>query len=172
MASTINASNSGSGGLISTGDASGVLALQTGGTTAITIDASQNATFVGNLNTTAGKKYQVGSSTVSALAWVNYKGTSTQSIRASYNVSSVTYNSTGDYTVNFTTALSDANYCFTAGTTSPNTSGNVTRTVVVKGSDTGGATTKTTTAVAIQTGGTAGEVLIDMAEIYVVIFGN
>ena len=42
MASTINASNSGSGGLISAGDASGVLALQTAGTTAITVDASQN----------------------------------------------------------------------------------------------------------------------------------
>ena len=42
MASTINASNSGSGGLISAGDASGVLALQTAGTTAITVDTSQN----------------------------------------------------------------------------------------------------------------------------------
>ena len=42
MPSTINASNSGSGGLISAGDASGVLALQTGGTTAITVDGSQN----------------------------------------------------------------------------------------------------------------------------------
>jgi trimeric autotransporter adhesin len=42
MASTINASNSGSGGLISTGDASGVLQLQTASTAALTIDASQN----------------------------------------------------------------------------------------------------------------------------------
>jgi hypothetical protein len=42
MASTINASNSGAGGLISAGDASGVLALQTASTTALTIDASQN----------------------------------------------------------------------------------------------------------------------------------
>ena len=43
MPSTINASNSGSGGLISTGDASGVLQLQTAnGTTAITVDTSQN----------------------------------------------------------------------------------------------------------------------------------
>ena len=42
MASTINASNSGSGGLISAGDASGVLALQTAGTTAITITTAQN----------------------------------------------------------------------------------------------------------------------------------
>ena len=42
MPSTINASNSGSGGLISTGDATGVLALQSAGTTAVTIDTSQN----------------------------------------------------------------------------------------------------------------------------------
>ena len=42
MTTTINASNSGSGGLIQTADASGVLALQTAGTTAVTIDASQN----------------------------------------------------------------------------------------------------------------------------------
>jgi len=46
----------------------------------------------------------------SAKAWVNYKGTSTVSIRASYNVSSVTVNGTGDYTINFTNALADANY--------------------------------------------------------------
>jgi hypothetical protein len=44
------------------------------------------------------------------VAWINYKGTSTQSIRASYNVSSVTVNATGDYTINFTNALADANY--------------------------------------------------------------
>ena len=42
MASTINASNSGAGGLISAGDASGVLALQTAGTTAVTLDTSGN----------------------------------------------------------------------------------------------------------------------------------
>jgi hypothetical protein len=46
----------------------------------------------------------------SAKAWVNYKGTATVSIRASYNVSSVTVNGTGDYTINFTNALADANY--------------------------------------------------------------
>ena len=42
MTTTINASNSGSGGLIQTADASGVLALQTAGVTAVTINASQN----------------------------------------------------------------------------------------------------------------------------------
>ena len=45
-------------------------------------------------------------------AWVNFNGTGTVAIRASGNVSSITDNGTGDYTVNFTTAMSDANYCF------------------------------------------------------------
>jgi hypothetical protein len=44
-------------------------------------------------------------------AWVNFNGTpTTPSIFGSYNVSSVTKNSTGRYTVNFTNALLDANY--------------------------------------------------------------
>jgi hypothetical protein len=43
-------------------------------------------------------------------AWVNFDGTGTVAIRASGNVSSITDNGTGDYTVNFTTALADANY--------------------------------------------------------------
>ena len=47
-------------------------------------------------------------------AWVNFNGTSgSVAIRASFNVSSITYNGTGDYTVNFTNALSDANYGIT-----------------------------------------------------------
>jgi multidrug efflux pump subunit AcrA (membrane-fusion protein) len=43
-------------------------------------------------------------------AWVNFNGTGTVAIRASSNVSSITDNGTGDYTVNFTTAMADANY--------------------------------------------------------------
>jgi len=46
-------------------------------------------------------------------AWVNFNGTSTVAIRASGNVSSITDNGTGDYTVNFTTAMPDANYSAT-----------------------------------------------------------
>ena len=46
----------------------------------------------------------------SAKAWVNFNGVTTTSIRASYNVSSVTRSGTGSYVVNFTNALSDANY--------------------------------------------------------------
>jgi hypothetical protein len=47
-------------------------------------------------------------------AWVNFNGTGTVAIRASGNVSSITDNGTGDFTVNFTTAMPDANYSFVA----------------------------------------------------------
>jgi hypothetical protein len=43
-------------------------------------------------------------------AWVEFNGTGTIVIRASGNVSSITDNGAGDYTVNFTTSMSDANY--------------------------------------------------------------
>ena len=46
-------------------------------------------------------------------AWVNFDGTGTVSIRASGNVSSITDNGTGQYTVNFTTAMEDADYVVT-----------------------------------------------------------
>ena len=43
-------------------------------------------------------------------AWVNFDGTGTVAIRASGNVTSITDNGLGSYTVNFTTAMPDANY--------------------------------------------------------------
>ena len=49
-----------------------------------------------------------------AKAWLNFNGTSTVAILAQFNVSSITDNGTGDYTVNFSTAMPDANYCFTS----------------------------------------------------------
>ena len=54
----------------------------------------------------------------SAKAWAQFNGTtSPATIRSSYNVSSVTKNGTGDYTVNMTNALADANFaCFVTGT--------------------------------------------------------
>jgi hypothetical protein len=47
----------------------------------------------------------------SAKAWVNFDGVTTATIRSSYNVSSVTRNAASQYTVNFTNAMPDANYC-------------------------------------------------------------
>jgi hypothetical protein len=55
-----------------------------------------------------------------ARAWVNFNGTGTVAIRASFNVSSITDNGTGDYTVNFTTALPDADYSIVFGVQSTN----------------------------------------------------
>lgn len=51
------------------------------------------------------------------LAWVNFNGTGTVAIRASGNVSSITDNGVGNYTINFTNPLPDADYApvFTAG---------------------------------------------------------
>ena len=46
----------------------------------------------------------------SCRAWVNFNGTGTVAIRASGNVSSITDNGAGDYTVNFTTAMPDVNF--------------------------------------------------------------
>jgi len=72
-------------------------------------DCITTAEIAANAVTTA----KLGSAEQSGLckAWVNFNGTGTVAIRASYNVSSITDNGTGDYTVNFTTAMADANYC-------------------------------------------------------------
>jgi hypothetical protein len=48
-----------------------------------------------------------------AKAWVNFNGQGTVAIRANFNTNSITDNGTGDYTVNFTNAMSDANYSVT-----------------------------------------------------------
>lgn len=55
-------------------------------------------------------------------AWVNFNGTN-GTIRASFNVSSVTRNGTGDYTLNFTNSMPDANYSW-AGAQQPSTDTN------------------------------------------------
>ena len=54
----------------------------------------------------------------SARAWVNFDGSvaAADMIRASGNVSSIIDNGTGDYTVNFTTAMPDANYAVSLST--------------------------------------------------------
>ena len=177
MTTTINASNSGSGGLVQTADASGVLALQTAGTTAVTIDASQNvgigtaspqakldlrtaalgtvlqlsddtnygANFIGvsggvklamngsqtfaifqstnermRIDSSGNLQFNSGYGSVATAygcrAWVNFNGTGTPAIRGSGNVSSLTDNGTGNYSVNFTTSMPDANYAAVVST--------------------------------------------------------
>ena len=50
-----------------------------------------------------------------AKAWVNFNGTSTAAIRDSFNISSITDNSTGNFTINITTAMANVNYSVTGG---------------------------------------------------------
>ena len=69
-----------------------------------------------------------GTEVYTAKAWVNFNGTGTVAIRAAGNVSSITDNGTGDYTLNFTTALANANYSFVSSFA--NTAG----VLIVKGS--------------------------------------
>jgi hypothetical protein len=81
------------------------------GTVAL-LDGSNNLSVAGNLSFNSG----YGSSAVAygCRAWVNFNGTGTVAIRASGNVSSITDSGTGDYRVNFTTAMPDANYSIVA----------------------------------------------------------
>ena len=98
-----------------------------------------------------------------AKSWVNFTGSGTPSINASYNVSSITDTDTGRYTVNFSTALADANYCFagSAGNNGATTNG---RDVSLDG-------TRTTSGVAIRVSYNDSSTQDD-AYIGVMVFGN
>jgi hypothetical protein len=93
-------------------------------------DSSIATADIANAAITAAKLdgAQSGSAPIyAARAWVNFNGTGTVAIRASGNVSSITDNGTGDYTVNFTTALADANYNYVcAGSVNDGTANNLT----------------------------------------------
>jgi hypothetical protein len=65
---------------------------------------------VSTLNNDTGVLATQNGMTGIAKAWVNFNGTGTVAIRDSFNVSSITDNGTGEYTVNFTTAMPNANY--------------------------------------------------------------
>ena len=96
--------------------AADTIAFSEGGAEAMRIDSSANLQFnsgYGSVATAYGCR-----------AWVNFNGTGTVAIRGSGNVSSITDNGTGDYTLNFTTALPDGNYApvISSSNTSSNTS--------------------------------------------------
>ena len=123
-----------SNGIVSTADASGILKVQSNGVT------------------------------TNALAWVNFNGVTTTTIRSSYNVSSVTYVSTGTYTINYTNALADANYCVTGIGTGPNYGAN-SRVLNVN-------TAPTTTSVQVIVTTSSTTNAVDSISTNVAIFGN
>jgi hypothetical protein len=79
-------------------------------------------------------------------AWVNFNGTGTVAIRASGNVTSITDNGTGSYTLNFSTAMPDANYAVAAIIRPDGGSGRFDTAII------NGGTAPTTSAVRINTG--------------------
>jgi hypothetical protein len=123
--STISASTTTTTAYKVTADTTGALVFQTGSTptTAVNIDTSQNLQFnsgYGSVATAYGCR-----------AWVCFNGTtaSPSTIRGSGNVSSVTKNATGDFTINFTSSLVDANYAVALGATYGTTASAPTRTM-------------------------------------------
>jgi hypothetical protein len=116
MAVTLNASTT--TGLVQSADLSGSLNIQSNGTTVLGVTSTGTSvtgtqSVSGNLSFNSG----YGSSAVAygCRAWVNFNGTTNTggfcTIRASGNVTTVADNGTGNYTVNFTTAMPDANFC-------------------------------------------------------------
>ena len=98
-------------------------------------------------------------------AWVNFNGTGTVAINASGNVSSITDNGSGSYTVNFTTALSDANYAAVFGAKRLNQTSNISGAVA----ETFTTAVRTTSALAITVGdGSSG--FVDVKVVSVAIF--
>ena len=134
--------------------AADTIAFTEGGTESMRIDSSANLQFnsgYGSVATAYGCR-----------AWVNFNGTGTVAIRASGNVSSITDNGTGDYTVNLTTAMPDVNYAYvgTAGRSPAD------GTIIVEGSP----TTPTTTAFGVQTRSNSSNAGTDALYVYVAVF--
>jgi len=85
------------------------------------IQANNGLDVSGNLRFDSG--YGSVAQAYGCRAWVNFNGTGTVAIRASGNVSSITDNGTGDYTVNFTTNMPDVNYAINAACSTDGTNG-------------------------------------------------
>jgi hypothetical protein len=81
--------------------------------TSVTMSANANATLSADPVTFYSTGKAVTPASIGGQlcrAWVNFNGTGAVAIRAAYNVTSITDNGTGDYTVTFTTAMPDVNY--------------------------------------------------------------
>ena len=136
--------------------ASNTVAASTSGTEAMRIDSAGLLKFnsgYGSVATAYGCR-----------AWVNFNGTGTVAIRGSGNVSSITDNGTGDYTVNFTTSMPDANYATNITAEPESGNPNHVRMVAVYYN------TRAVGSVRIRVGGTASELGPDAFGMFVTIF--
>jgi hypothetical protein len=74
------------------------------------VDEMQGVTSAGDITITGEGTATMRLQQGLAKAWIDYKGTSTNSIRDSLNFASVSDNGTGDYTASYTSAMGNANY--------------------------------------------------------------
>jgi hypothetical protein len=137
-----------------------------------TIDFAEGGVACGQFDSSGNFKFNSGYGSVATAygcrAWVNFNGTGTPAIRASGNVTSITDNNTGDYTINFTTAMPDANYAVN-GTVNTFATNNGSITCAVSGSSSGTVITlKSTTQVRIVTASAIGN--FDLADVNVSVF--
>jgi hypothetical protein len=130
---------------------------------AITLNGTTGITTADIAATTLTVNAGYGSNATAYLcrAWVNFNGTSTVAIRASGNVSSITDNGTGNYTINFTTAMPDANYSINLSRGTP---------VGFLQVDVGGVSSPSTTTLRIDCVNAANNAYQDVAEIHASIF--
>lgn len=105
-------------------------------------------------------------------AWCNFNGATagTNAPRAGYNVTNITKNSAGDYTINFTTALADANYVV-SGSIASNVTFSSTMPIVKSTTQTGGPVLKSTTQCEIITPNYSGAITDNVTEIYLMFVG-
>ena len=135
-----------------------------------------NASQLVNASISAAKLdgAQSGSAPIyAARAWVNFNGISTVSITGSGNVSSITDNGTGDYTINFSTALPDTSYAvcgFSVALSSSNITGGSIVTYYPSGSSTYLPSTKTTGAARILVGNPNSGAMTDVGDISFMVF--
>jgi hypothetical protein len=146
-------------------DAKGRITSATTGTFSAS-PADGSITFA-KLSTSGTEADNVASRT--ARAWVNFNGSGTVAINSDFNVSSITDNNTGDYTVNFSTALANANYAVSFGINSYAANNTAIQCCVHSPSEVGTPTLKTDSQlrIAIGNGGSTGNV--DNSNVSVII---
>ena len=133
---------SGSAGLKTSGANDGITAFQQNGTEQARITAAGLFQFnsgYGSVATAYGCR-----------AWVNFNGTGTVAIRASGNVTSITDNGIGDYTVNFTTAMPDVNYAIAGAVGFYSAANSAAQVVKIRGGNSGDVATGSVRVVAAQ----------------------
>jgi hypothetical protein len=138
-----------------------------------TINASPSNGIVSTADGSGVLKVQSNGVTTNALAWVNFVG-STGVVTSGYNVSSVTRASTGLYTINFTTANSDANYAVVFGICGGTAAGGTNAAFVgsvIASTQYGAPNNKTTSACQIGTNDYT-STFRDFGQVYVAFFGN